>query len=188
MGGTSGKRIEVAGGRHDHPGIRWAGWLGRVSICAYLIGCEPTPMLHSKAASDTRTYPRISIGGFEVQAPPDHVVVAKPVVDVEPEFEIVRVQCFGYCPCARCCGRMTGITSTQSNAWVPGIAADPTWLPPGTVVHVPGYGKATVDDTGGKMKRRYWTGVPRLDARFSYHWEARNWGVQYLDVKVYRRK
>jgi 3D (Asp-Asp-Asp) domain-containing protein len=82
---------------------------------------------------------------------------------------------------------MTGITATQSSAWVPGVAADFSWLPPGTVVEVPGYGKETIDDTGGKLKRRWWNGTPRLDVRFPYHWEARNWGIQYLDVKVWRK-
>jgi 3D (Asp-Asp-Asp) domain-containing protein len=114
------------------------------------------------------------------------VVSASPASPTRPTPKTVLVRVTGYCPCARCCGRMTGITSTGSTAWVPGVAADPTWLKPGTVVEVPGYGKYAIDDKGGKLKRRWWrNGVPRLDVRFQYHWQGKEWGEQFLEVKVY---
>lgn len=147
-----------------------------------LMGCDPGPTLYTQTT--VKQYPRVSVAGIEVQAPPDKVtirVVARPA----PVYSVVRVRVSAYCPCARCCGRMTGQTSTQTSAWVPGVAADQSWLTAGTRVEVPGYGRTVVDDTGGRMKKKYWNGIPRLDVRFTYHWEARQWGIQYLDCRIF---
>lgn len=111
---------------------------------------------------------------------------SEPVSTMEPKYKTVLVKVTGYCPCSRCCGRMTGKTATGGSAWGKGVAADLSWLSPGTVVEIPGYGQVTVDDTGGRMKRKYWRGgIPHADVRFKYHGTARNWGVQYLEIKVF---
>ncbi|MDR1520575.1 MAG: 3D domain-containing protein [Planctomycetota bacterium] len=92
-----------------------------------------------------------------------------------------------YCPCARCCGSLSpGITSIGKNAWLPGVAADPLYLNYGTRIFVPGYGLAEIDDTGGAM-RRHWRrdGLLHVDLRMTYHHEAKQWGKQYLRVKIY---
>ena len=92
-----------------------------------------------------------------------------------------------YCPCSKCCGTHSpGITSIGKNAWEPGLAADPIYLEYGTKVFVPGYGLSVVDDTGGAM-RRHWrsNGLLHIDVRMMYHYEARQWGKQYLRVKIY---
>ena len=92
-----------------------------------------------------------------------------------------------YCPCTKCCGRHSpGITSIGKNAWTPGLAADPAYLEYGTRVYVPGYGMSTIDDTGGAM-RRHWRrdGFLHIDVRMTYHYEARQWGKQYIKVKIY---
>ncbi len=92
-----------------------------------------------------------------------------------------------YCPCPKCCGTQSpGITSTGKNAWTMGLAADPLYLEYGTKVFVPGYGVSTIDDTGGAM-RRHWrrNGLLHIDVRMTYHYEARQWGSQYLRVKIY---
>lgn len=92
-----------------------------------------------------------------------------------------------YCPCPKCCGlHSPGITSTGKNAWTPGLAADPLYLDYGTRVFVPGYGLSVVDDTGGAM-RRHWrrNGLLHIDVRMTYHYEARQWGNQYLRVRIY---
>ncbi|MFW5856845.1 MAG: 3D domain-containing protein [Planctomycetota bacterium] len=92
----------------------------------------------------------------------------------------------GYCPCRRCCGRFAnGRTSIGTSAWKPGIAADPDVLPYGTVVEVPGYGAYKVDDTGIAMRRSWrYRGRLHLDLRFTYHWQARQWGAQYVRVRI----
>lgn len=92
-----------------------------------------------------------------------------------------------YCPCTKCCGSSSqGITSIGKNAWTPGLAADPECLDYGAKVFVPGYGLSVVDDTGGAM-RRHWrrNGLLHIDVRMTYHYEARQWGKQYLRVKIY---
>ena len=92
-----------------------------------------------------------------------------------------------YCPCAKCCGSHSpGITSIGKDAWTPGLAADPAYLNYGTKVFVPGYGHSVIDDTGGAM-RRHWrrNGLLHIDVRMTYHYEARQWGKQYLRVKIY---
>ena len=92
-----------------------------------------------------------------------------------------------YCPCSKCCGSFAnGITSIGKNAWSEGLAADPLYLDYGTKVMVPGYGMSVVDDTGGAM-RRHWrrNGILHIDVRMTYHFEARQWGKQYLRVRIY---
>lgn len=92
-----------------------------------------------------------------------------------------------YCPCSKCCGTHSpGITSIGKDAWTPGLAADPECLNYGTKVMVPGYGISNIDDTGGAM-RRHWrrNGLLHIDVRMTYHYEAREWGKQYLRVKIY---
>jgi 3D (Asp-Asp-Asp) domain-containing protein len=91
-----------------------------------------------------------------------------------------------YCPCRRCCGRFAnGRTSTDTSAWQPGAATDPDVIPYGSTVAVPGYGTVRVDDTGLAM-RRSWRSAHRIhiDVRFDYHWQARRWGSQLLEVEV----
>jgi 3D (Asp-Asp-Asp) domain-containing protein len=102
------------------------------------------------------------------------------------EYKTVKALVTAYCPCWRCCGSFAnGRTSIGKSAWNPGIAADPSKLPYGTEIIVPGYGKAKVDDTGIAM-RRSWRrrGVVHLDVRFDYHWQARQWGSKIMNVKV----
>jgi len=100
----------------------------------------------------------------------------------------LTVEVTAYCPCARCCDKMTGETSTQSNAWKPGVAAFPGALPYGTLVSVPGYERAewaVIDDTGGAMKKAWKNkGKILLDIRMVYHWQARQWGRKTLTVGV----
>ncbi|MBN2713507.1 MAG: 3D domain-containing protein, partial [Planctomycetes bacterium] len=89
-----------------------------------------------------------------------------------------------------CCGsHANGRTSTGTSAWTRGLAADPSAIPYGTYVFVPGYGYASVDDTGGAMRRVWRTkGMIHIDLRMNYHWQARQWGRKVLKVKVYDLK
>jgi 3D (Asp-Asp-Asp) domain-containing protein len=102
------------------------------------------------------------------------------------EYELT-IEVTAYCPCARCCGKMTGRTSTESNAWRPGIAVCPGALPYGTLIHVPGYDRAewaVTDDTGSAMKKAWKKGKVLLDVRMTYHWQAVQWGRQLLTVRI----
>lgn len=86
-----------------------------------------------------------------------------------------------YCPCATCCDTYTGYTHSgrylldEENPKV--LAADTTRYPIGTVIFVPGYGIATVEDTGGAIDDR------DLDIYIPDHGTAWNWGA--VDTIVY---
>lgn len=150
---------------------------------------EVSPKFSAAKRDDIRQVPLAT-----VQAVPESVLVVQDnkhlkvvaATATPATFKTVRVLVTAYCPCSRCCGRMTGKTSTGGNAWRTGVAADPTWLPYGTRVAIEGYGETIVDDTGAAMKKRRWiAGVPRMDVRMNYHHDARQWGAQYLDVRVF---
>lgn len=97
-------------------------------------------------------------------------------------WKTLRVKATAYCPCRRCCGRFSdGKTATMSNAWKPnGVAVNPSEIPYGTMVYIPGVGYRIADDRGPR-------GRNRLDVRYVYHWQARRFGKKYLNVRLYRK-
>ncbi|MHC4713964.1 MAG: hypothetical protein ACYTAN_11955 [Planctomycetota bacterium] len=105
-------------------------------------------------------------------------------------WKTVRAKVTAYDPSRRSCGRFAdGKTSIGQNAWVmDGVASDPRVVPYGTYVVIPGAGGRTVDDTGSAM-RRSWRRYRRvhLDLRMKYPYQAKRWGVKYLDIKLYRK-
>ncbi len=96
------------------------------------------------------------------------------------------VKVTGYCPCKDCCGSQAcGLTSTLKDAWkTKGVAADPSILPYGTKLEIPGIGIQVVDDTGNDMKKATKEGFCWIDVRFSNHKEAVEFGRQWLEVKI----
>ena len=86
----------------------------------------------------------------------------------------------GYCECASCCGKSTGITASGTRAKAGRtIAADTSVLPFGTKVVINGH-TYTVEDRGGAINGN------RIDLFFSSHVKALEWGVRY--VKIYIKK
>ena len=65
----------------------------------------------------------------------------------------------GYCSCAACCGKTTGITASGTRATA-------------------GRTIAAVEDRGGAIRGN------RIDLYFSSHSEALAWGVRYMEVLV----
>jgi len=107
--------------------------------------------------------------------------------DEHGHYREVIAKVTAYCPCNVCCSSYAdGRTSIGKSAWKPGIAAAPAALPYGTQIAVPQYGTFAVDDTGSAM-RRAWNrgGTIHIDVRMTYHYEARNWGTQYLTIRIY---
>lgn len=102
---------------------------------------------------------------------------------VEPTYDVVRMEVTAYCACKKCCGKNAkGIAADGTS--VKGkmvIAADWSVMPQGSILYVPGYGEAVVHDTGSAIVGN------RLDVYFDSHQEAKEWGRQYLDVKVLRK-
>ena len=110
----------------------------------------------------------------------------------------VMMKTTSYCHCEKCCsykwfsfvpyqkrGRFDfrlkhiGITSSGATVRQGSIAADTSIYPYGTVMHIPGYGYARVEDTGGAIKGNH------IDLYRPNHWFALQWGVQDLKVKVW---
>jgi 3D (Asp-Asp-Asp) domain-containing protein len=106
----------------------------------------------------------------------------------------------GYCNCRKCCSweykwiwfgnpvyssgklkgkpKKVGRTASGTIAKHGTVAADPNILPFGTILDIPGYGRAIVEDTGGAIKGRH------IDLWFSSHEKAKKWGVKKLKVRV----
>jgi len=106
------------------------------------------------------------------------------------EARRVVVVATAYCPCRLCCGAYAnGLTATGRNAYRAGVAVDPTVIPVGARVDIPGYFRGAggngswilADDVGGAIKGR------RIDVRFGTHAEARRWGVRTVRVRVWTR-
>jgi 3D (Asp-Asp-Asp) domain-containing protein len=99
---------------------------------------------------------------------------------------IERMRVTAYSPDERSCGESAdGITASGYSVSTNGgflVAADPTVLPLGSLVSVPGYDFGDVVpvlDVGGAIKGA------RLDVLFPTHEQAMHWGVQMLDVTVW---
>lgn len=58
------------------------------------------------------------------------------------------------------------------------VAVDPTVIPLGTRLFIPGYGHAIADDTGGAIKGN------RIDMAFGSHGEAMDFGRQQVTVYI----
>ena len=71
-----------------------------------------------------------------------------------------------------------GITATGTTAKKGVIAVDPSVIPLGTKVYIPGYGVAVAEDTGGAIKGN------RVDVCYLSKNEAFSWGVRNVPVYI----
>jgi len=71
------------------------------------------------------------------------------------------------------------MTASGKKARVGTIAADTSLYPFGTVMHVPGYGYARVEDRGGAIKGQH------IDLFFKSHKDALRWGKKKKKVKIW---
>ncbi len=114
-----------------------------------------------------------------VTNPPEMPITESPI-----EWKIVQMRVTAYCPCEKCCGQYAdGITASghkiQPNETF--VAADKRY-PFGTEMVIHGYNNdqsVKVLDRGGAIQNNH------LDIFFPSHQEALNWGVKYLDVKIF---
>lgn len=72
----------------------------------------------------------------------------------------------------------TGVTATGTKAGYGTIAVDPSVIPLGSTVYVPGYGVAVAADTGGAIIGH------RVDVCYESKADALEWGVQNLSVYI----
>jgi 3D (Asp-Asp-Asp) domain-containing protein len=99
------------------------------------------------------------------------------------QWQTVRMRVTAYCACPKCCGKYSdGITANnhEIRRGDTFVAADKRYGF-GTELIIPGYNGARpvkVIDRGKAIKG------DRLDVFYHTHKRARQWGVQYLEVKV----
>lgn len=95
----------------------------------------------------------------------------------------VEVVATSYCAGPCCCGKFAdGKTATGRDAKRMGVAVDPSVIPLGARLDIPGYGNwKLADDVGGAIKGN------RIDVRFQDHDEAKRWGVKRLTIRVWRK-
>ena len=107
------------------------------------------------------------------------------------EHKWLYVEITAYCPKICCCGKFAdGKTATGRSAWKAGVAVDPSVIPLGAHIDIPGYNRGPnkngswikADDVGGMIKGY------KIDIRFRTHWEARQWGRKWRWVRVWRKK
>ena len=121
----------------------------------------------------------------------------RPPAGVQPTRDTVVAT--GYCKCGKCCGwrrtwygtlvvssgpnkgkrKQVGITASGTKARLGTVAADTDIYPFGTVMKIPGYGYARVEDRGSAIKGR------RVDLYFTSHSKAERWGRQELEIEVW---
>ena len=73
------------------------------------------------------------------------------------------------------------VTSIGHRPGVQYAAVDPSRIPYGTPMVVPGYGVVEAGDTGGALRN---CKDLAIDVYFDTHEEAMAWGVQYLEVTI----
>lgn len=73
-----------------------------------------------------------------------------------------------------------GYTATGVRAQYGVVAVDPSVIPLGTHLYIPGYGQAVAEDTGGAIRGDH------IDVCFDSQGQAVGWGVQYLTVQIER--
>ena len=78
--------------------------------------------------------------------------------------------------------KKVGITSTGTKARVGTLATNHDYMPPGTLIYVPGYGMGRVEDTGGALKGYH------VDLFFKTRQQALNWGNQRRRIQVWLEK
>lgn len=112
-----------------------------------------------------------------VAEPVDKIVEvgAQNVINGYTYSKAISVRATAYTPYDAGC---TGITATGMKAGRGVVAVDPSVIPLGSKVYVPGYGVAIAADTGGAIKGN------RLDICVDSVSEAYSWGVRNVTVYV----
>lgn len=136
---------------------------------------------------------------------PIEEIVEEPIRRAEPSGRWVWAYVTAYCPCSICCGsHANGRTSTGVNVRsgdphdAYGYAVDPSVIPYGTRIYVPGYWESLqnnrsfipteplkADDTGGAMRRSGRRGILHIDVRYRTHRAAQKWGTREMRVFIY---
>lgn len=103
-----------------------------------------------------------------------------PTTQASPSGQTMTVSASGYSSDGEDSMTPGHITATGIDLWVNPmcIAVDPSVIPLGSMVEVPGYGIAIAGDTGGAIKGY------KIDLHFKTSQAARNWGRRTVTIKV----
>lgn len=118
-------------------------------------------------------------------------VVELPKVEEKlPPYRKIHAKITAYCPGSCCCSSFSdGLTAIGRDAYsTRGVAVDGKLIKLRSLVSIPGIGMLEADDTGGAMRQSAKKGIYHLDLRFPTHQEALEWGVKYLDIKIYENR
>lgn len=103
------------------------------------------------------------------------------------EENVIRAEVTSYAPLdpdaveGMCYSGDPSITATGTTVRYGVAAADFSKLPAGTVLEIPGYGIAVVEDTGSALRKHDGYAI---DVFMPTRGEALAWGRQHLDVKI----
>lgn len=162
---------------------------------APVVSSESSKEIMIDSKSPTAKEDRQSLEPETIKTPPKPAKLTK--AKKEPEYrwyngekfkyvKTIRMRVTGYAPDIRCTWPYPG-TTTASGLSVKTnkgrlVAADTRMIPMHSLVSVPGYHgtmPVPVLDRGGAIKGS------RLDLLFPTFEQAQQWGVKYLDVKIY---
>ena len=108
----------------------------------------------------------------------------KPIVkEDDKSYNIIKARVTAYSPLDNKSGisadNNPNITSCGTNPSRGTIAVDPSRIPYGTKIYIPGYGNGVAEDTGGAL--REYEGIA-IDICVDTYEEAMKWGVKHIDV------
>ena len=114
-------------------------------------------------------------------------VIAEKEEQKDSAKRIIRAEVTSYAPLdpdaveGMCYSGDPSITATGTTVRYGVAAADFSKLPAGTVLEIPGYGIAVVEDTGSALRKHEGYAI---DVFMPTRREALAWGRQHLDVKI----
>ena len=117
---------------------------------------------------------------------PDVVQIQSTIFETEPtiareseeiQFETWKIT--GYCACEICCPNTSdGITASGTKVDAQTTVAADKSIPFGTQIYIDGLGIKTVEDRGSAVNGNH------IDVYFDSHEKAKQFGVQYLQIKI----
>lgn len=100
--------------------------------------------------------------------------------ELTEEYISISARLTAYCPCDECSGGWGTQTATQTTATEGRtIAVDPSIIPLGSRVEIPGYGTFVAEDVGGAVKGN------TIDVFFDSHDKVTDWENPTVEVRVY---
>lgn len=114
----------------------------------------------------------------EIKIAKQPAVTSRGSTETRDNSSYIAFTATGYCPCAKCCGKTTGITASGAKAQAGVTVAMPSKYAFGTQIQIQNMGTYTVQDRGGAIQGN------KIDIFFSTHQEALNFGRRTVYLKI----